>query len=332
MEKEIKSGDGRYYIRRLLPYRTQDNRIDGVVITFSDVTDLHRVGEEIAQARDQLEHRVEARTSELEAVNEALRSEIADRTRVEQELRVIANRLEAVMATAIDAIITIDNHGTVETFNAAAEQIFGYPADRVIGRNVSILMGEPYRTQHDQYIRQYLDTGVAKIIGQGREVVGRHESGRAVPIELSVTEFRVGKQTHFAGILRDISERKAAEDALNHSEQRFRALVDESPQGILLHDQWRPVFANRAVCELFGYESPEALLQIPSLEIHLEAADHQALQQHSQSVMAAEPDALQLPLRLNLHPRQGPMLEIEIISRPIVWNGARLQQSLILRR
>lgn len=121
------------------------------------------------------------------------------------------SRLEAILGTIVEGIITIDEKGIVQTFNAAAEKIFGYRAEEVVGRNVNMLMPEPYRSQHDTYIRNYLTTGEKRIIGIGREVAGRRKNGGIFPMELAVSEARVGGQRIFAGIIRDITDRRRAE-------------------------------------------------------------------------------------------------------------------------
>ncbi len=115
------------------------------------------------------------------------------------------------MDTVLDGIITIDRNGIVETFNPAAARIFGYAPEEVIGRNVKILMPEPYHSGHDDYLRHYLDTGDAKIIGIGREVVGQRKDGSTFPMELAVSEMEVSGERMFTGIVRDITERKQIE-------------------------------------------------------------------------------------------------------------------------
>ena len=122
-----------------------------------------------------------------------------------------AERFRAVIDNAHDAIIAIDAQGRIETFNRAAERIFGYRPDEVIGRNVNILMPEPYHAEHDGYLHSYITTGRAKIIGTGREVEARHKNGRVFPIDLSVGEMRGGIGRGFIGIIRDITERHEAE-------------------------------------------------------------------------------------------------------------------------
>lgn len=131
--------------------------------------------------------------------------------------------LRSVIDTAPDAIVTIDPRGRIESFSPAAERMFGYRAGEVIGQNVSMLMPEPYRSQHDGYLARYLSTGEKRIIGIGRTVIAQHKSGATFPIELAVGEVRTGVGHVFTGFIRDISDRVAAQaranklqDELNH--------------------------------------------------------------------------------------------------------------------
>lgn len=131
--------------------------------------------------------------------------------------RETAARLTSLVETAVEGIIVIDAQGSVEAFNPAAERLFGYAAQEVLGKNVHILMPAPYHQAHDQYIHNYLTTGVKKIIGIGREVVGRRKDGSTFPIELAVSEMCFNGVPKFTGIVRDISERKRTEAALYRS-------------------------------------------------------------------------------------------------------------------
>jgi PAS domain S-box-containing protein len=123
-------------------------------------------------------------------------------------------RLRAILQTAVEGIITIDEHGIVESINPAAQKTFGYKSEEVVGRNVSMLMPAPYDREHDRYITNYLRSGQAKIIGIGREVVGRRKDGTVFPMDLAVSEVRLAKGRLFTGLVRDISERKKAEARL----------------------------------------------------------------------------------------------------------------------
>jgi PAS domain S-box-containing protein len=126
----------------------------------------------------------------------------------------IEERLHAILQTAVEGIITIDERGIMESLNPAAEKTFGYKAAEVIGKNVSLLMPSPYREEHDGYLANYLRSGQAKIIGIGREVVGQRKDGTLFPMDLAVSEVPLADRRLFTGFVRDISERKKAEARL----------------------------------------------------------------------------------------------------------------------
>jgi PAS domain S-box-containing protein len=149
--------------------------------------------------------------------------DISARSRTEAALRDSEDRLRSVVNHVLDGIVSIDEHGVVQTLNPAAESIFGRSAAEVIGQNVRVLMREPYHGQHDAYIAGYLRTGEAKVIGIGREVAGRRKDGSTFPMELAVSEFRRGQSRYFTGIVRDITERKRLEQEL---QQRLAELAD----------------------------------------------------------------------------------------------------------
>ena len=162
---------------------------------------------------DQLEQRRKAEQA-LDRANSELEQRVQERTaRLEQSNQ----RLRAVLDNVLESIVTIDRHGIVQSVNPSTEQIFGYPSDAIVGHNVSMLMPEPHRSAHDRYLDSYKDTGLAKIIGTGREVEGLHRDGTIFPLDLSVTEVTTGGETLYVGVLRDITERKEHEAALQHA-------------------------------------------------------------------------------------------------------------------
>ncbi len=118
---------------------------------------------------------------------------------------------QAILDNVIDGIITIDNRGIVQSFNRAAETIFGYTGGEIIGRNVNMLMPEPYHSEHDDYIENYHATGIQRIIGIGREVEGRRKDGSIFPMDLAVSRSTHNGQPLFIGLVRDITERKRVE-------------------------------------------------------------------------------------------------------------------------
>jgi two-component system, LuxR family, sensor kinase FixL len=133
----------------------------------------------------------------------------------------IAAEFQALLDAAVDAIVVIDERGHVLTFNRAAERMFGYTAADVAGRNVSMLMGEPYHSEHDGYMARYLATGEAHIIGKGREVEGRRANGETFPVSLAVGEAAGSGKRRFVGIIRDLSAQRAAEQRTRSLEHRL---------------------------------------------------------------------------------------------------------------
>ncbi|MDQ2101893.1 hybrid sensor histidine kinase/response regulator [Azospirillum isscasi] len=137
-------------------------------------------------------------------------------------------RYRSVVDTAVDPIVVIDERGIIQSFNRAAETTFGYGAAEAIGANVRILMPEPHRAAHDGYIAHFRETGERRIIGIGREVEGRRKDGSTFPLELSVAEWHDGRQRLFTGIMRDITARKAAEDALHRAKAEAERAREEA--------------------------------------------------------------------------------------------------------
>ena len=176
------------------------------------------------------------------------------RERAESEAQV-----RAILETAVDGIITIDEKGMIRAYNKAAERIFGYGDHEVRGKNVNILMPAPYHDEHDDYLARYLSTGEKRIIGIGREVVGRRKDGTEFPIELAVSEVNLSGRRHFTGFVRDVSERHAAAAALRDSEERFRTLVEGSFEGILVSDGGVIVDCNPRLAELVGRSAAELI-------------------------------------------------------------------------
>ena len=122
-----------------------------------------------------------------------------------------ARRLRAILHTAVDAIVTIEESGVIESINPATGRMFGYGRDELVGSNVSVLMPSPHREEHDRYIADYLRTGKARIIGIGREVEGRRKDGSVFPIDLAVSEVRLPGRRLFTAIIRDLTERRELE-------------------------------------------------------------------------------------------------------------------------
>lgn len=177
------------------------------------------------------------------------------RRSTEDSLKISESRAGTVLDTAVDAIISIDERGIIESFNRAAEKLLGYSATEARGRNVKMLMSSPEREAHDGYLARYRETGERKIIGIGREVVCRRKDGTEFPADLAVGEYRDGGVRKFTGFVRDISERKRAEAQIREQ----AALLDKAHEAILVRDlNDRITYWNKAAERLYGWPADEA--------------------------------------------------------------------------
>lgn len=223
-------------------------------------------------SREQLLERVEA--LESGAAPDMPRVEPIERRRAQSALRESEARLRAILQTAVEGIVTIDERGIIESFNPAAEKIFGYKAEEVLGKSVNVLMPEPHCHQHDRYIANYLQTGQARIIGIGREVQGRRKDGTIFPMDLAVSEVRLEHRRLFTGFIRDITERKRLEREILEISDRERRRIGQE-----LHD---------GLCQqLAGIELiSEALARDLKKQAHPAAAQVERITEHLRSAIA----------------------------------------------
>lgn len=170
-----------------------------------------------------------------------------NQTPVAVALEAAEARLRSILQTVPDAMVIIDERGRIESLSKTAENLFGYAAEEVSGRNVSILMPSPYRQQHDGYIERYLATGERRIIGIGRIVVGQRKDGTTFPMHLTVGELRTGERHHFTGFIRDLTDQQMTEERLKELQSevthmsRFTALGEMA--STLAHEINQPLTA-----------------------------------------------------------------------------------------
>ena len=168
-------------------------------------------------------------------------------------------RSRAVLETAVDSIVTINSTGIICSVNPAVVRMFGYPETELLGRNVSMLMPEPYKREHDSYISRYLETRIPSIIGIGRQVVGRKKNGREFPAHLAVSEFTVRDVRFFTGIIRDLSELERVQKQLLQSERL--AAIGQMVTG-LAHESRNALQRAQACLDMLSLDlqnSPEQL-------------------------------------------------------------------------
>jgi PAS domain S-box-containing protein len=166
----------------------------------------------------------------------------------------------AMVQSAVDGIIVINEQGSVRLMNPAAERLFGYRSEEVVGHNVSLLMPEPYRSHHDQYLRNYLQTGVRRIIGIGREVTGRRKDGSTFPMYLSVGEVSLGNHRLFTSIIQDLTERKLVEAQIARLQHRQELILKSVGEGILGLDlEGRISFVNPTAAAALGRDEEQLI-------------------------------------------------------------------------
>jgi len=175
-------------------------------VVFEDVFLMHACWLSVMEM-----HAIANRQAEVEAINAGIEQEIADRT---GQLRESESRMRAIFNSAVDSIITMDPGGRIDSINAAAEQLFGYRADEIVGKNIKLLMPPPDQEQRNGELADYLKYGVKKTNAIGSEAQGRRKDGSIFPLDLSVSEFVVNGMGMLLGIVRDISKRKRAEQSL----------------------------------------------------------------------------------------------------------------------
>ena len=211
-------------------------------------------------------------------------NDISDRKQAELALRNNMARTAAIIDTVKDGIFTIDEKGIVQSTNPAVEEIFGYFAGEIEGKNINILMPERHSNTHDKYLSDYISTGENSVVGNIREFKGRHKDSHTFPLELSVNEFFIGEQRYFTGVVRDITERKAAEAELKHHRDNLQemvamatteisAIVQTAVNGVISIDQHGTVqIFNPAAEAIFGWHASEVIgknvdLIIPDINI-----------------------------------------------------------------
>ena len=211
-DREARHQDGRWYNLSVRPYRSQENKIDGVVVTAVDVDAIKRSEQQRGEAE---------------------------------------RRLRSILDTAAEGIVTIDEMGTVLSFNDAAERLFGYAAEDVIGRNVKMLMPSPDCDRHDSYLTNYLTTGVSKVIGTQRILIGRRKDGTTFTHKLALSEVREGDRRIFTGIMSDMTELERAQARALQSERL--AAIGQVSAG-LTHESRNALQRSQACLEMLARE------------------------------------------------------------------------------
>ena len=206
----------------------------------------------------ELDRRVAQRTAELAAANEDLRKEIADRKHAEEDLRSSEEKHRLVVETANDAVVSMDDNGTIQFANPATARIFGYDPAELVGRPLTVLMPEFMREFHDRGFKRYLATSHRHINWQGTELTALRKDGQELPVEVSFGELTRDGHKVFTGFIRDISERKQAADKLLASERSLRELTETIPQMLWSAEEDGTVnYCNQRILDYTGLSAEE---------------------------------------------------------------------------
>jgi len=210
----------------------------------------------LLQVKNALRHRKAevANRQYQESLEQMLAEKIRDIKESEERFRVISS-------SAHDAIVVIDDEGKIAFWNEAAERMFGYASKEVIGEDLhQLLAPERYLRAYEKAFSRFRKSGQDTAVGKTLELEAMRKDGQEIPVELSLSAAGIGGKWHAFGIIRDISERRIAEENLRKSEERYRTLIEAAQEGVVVSKEGIQIFVNNNFAEMFGYDNPEELM------------------------------------------------------------------------
>ncbi len=236
-------------------------------------------------------------------------------------------RLRTLLDTAADAIIIINQQGIIESVNPATEHLFAYSAQELLGQNIKVLIPEPYRNQHDDYLQRHAEDSIPRIFGIGRELQAQCKDGSILPVNITVTRMEIGGQTMYTGIIRDISSQKLAEKRLTRERDYANKLLDTAPVLILLLDpSGKIIHVNKRFEQMTGYKLDE-IRGKEWFSTFLPQRDQDRIRKLFRTSVEGE------RIRGNINPiviRNGTELQIEWYDNVLLDDDAKLQELLVI--
>jgi PAS domain S-box-containing protein len=291
-------------------------RITGIA---TDVTERRYTVERVRQLNVELEERINERTAELTMANARLRAQIADRERAEASLRVAHERMARLIETANDAVVTIDQQSLIIEWNAMAERMFGWSQIEARGRVLTeLIVPERHRESHHLGLARFLRNGEGAILNNRVEITALRRNGEEFDVELSVWPVRAGDTFTFSSFIRDISARKVAEEALKSSEERYRAVVENAAEGIIVTQSGLIRFVNPKALSLSG-RTRENALTVPFIE-QVHPADRERVYGNYVKRIKGEP--AETPYVFRIIHVSGEIRWLEVSAVMIQWEGA----------
>jgi len=257
-------------------------------------------------------------------------------------------RLQGIIDTVADGIVTADANGVIQSFNKAAEAIFGYTANEVVGRNLTILMPPDQAAGHDAYVRNCVASAGTKALGRERELLGRRKDGSTFPIELNITQMLLGTNVMFTGIIRDVTDRRKAEEVqrrykeeleqqveartreLRRLSRQTQGILESAGDGILgLTIDGRITFANPAAAEMMGWAHAD-MLDRPAEEV-LQYGDPRRFGRGVPVRAGLRRGIFHDHIEVTLRRRDGSVFTAEYSSAPIEDEGERTGAVVVFR-
>ena len=254
--------------------------------------------------------------------------EITQRRHAEQALRESEGRLNKVVNAVRDAIIMIDHEGNISLWNEAATAIFGYSPEEMHGRNLHELLVPPrFMAMCEQGFSLFKRSGDGPVIGRVTEVTARRKDGKEIPVEVSAAPLRVGGEWHAVGVVRDITERKQAEQDLHESEAKYRRVVENSLVGFVIIQDDAVRFANKKWCETFGYGYEEVIDRLNPLDV-VHPDDRELVSEYIRKRVTGELNSVEYEFR-GIR-KDGQAITVKVFGGAMLYRGRRAATSTII--
>jgi PAS domain S-box-containing protein len=323
-----------YYEITYSPIKNKQQQIIGASQRTRNISDRKQTEAALQKTRDELELRVAERTAELISVNHQLQDELDERTHIEAALRVSQARFAGILEIASDAIISVNANQIITLYNQGAETIFGYTAQEVIGQPLDILLPGRFAAAHRQHVTDFKETSQrARKMGERREIYGRRKDGREFPAEASISKLQLEEETVFTVILRDISERKQSEQALERLSRQNELILNSVGEGLCgLNATGNITFVNPAAARLLGYQVNDLLGQSIQLILPHSNMDGSPYPLETSPIYAALQDGSVYQATDEMFQRRdGTCFPAEYISTPI-WEQEQIIGAVITFR